>query len=97
MSSSAITSSPLYLPRSGVLATGAADGFVYFVDRHNASGNPSVFTRYYVGPGAVTNVSYNSNTSQYMISSKWTSATANDGKLLYVNYSDVLDPTSANE
>ncbi len=97
VSSSAITSSPLYIPGTGIVVTGAADGFVYFIDRHNASGNPNLFSRYYVGAGAVTNVSYNNNTAQYMVSSQWTSAANNDGKLAFINASSVTDPTSSTE
>ena len=46
-----ITSSPLYRQDSGVIAVGASDGYVYFVDRSAAS----VFKRFFVtGAGTVS-------------------------------------------
>lgn len=90
VTSAAITSSPLYIAGSGVVALGAADGFLYFVDRRNAAGNPSVFNRYYVGTGAVSWVAYDANSASYMVSSQ-------DGKLSFVAKSLVSDPTAAYE
>jgi hypothetical protein len=90
VTSAAITSSPLYVDGSGVVVVGAADGYVYFIDRHNASGNPALFNRYYVGTGSVSSVAYNGSNAQYMVSSS-------DGKLSFVAASSVPDPTSANE
>jgi hypothetical protein len=90
VTASAITSSPLYIAGSGVIAMGAADGYVYFIDRHNASGSPVLFNRYYVGAGSVSSVSYNASNSQYMVASS-------DGKIAFVQASAVPDPTIANE
>jgi hypothetical protein len=86
----AITSSPLYISNTGVVALGAADGYVYFIDRHNGSGNPALFNRYYVGTGSVSSVSYNASNAEYMVASS-------DGKLAFILASSVADPTSANE
>lgn len=90
VTASAITSSPLYIAGSGVIAMGAADGYVYFIDRHNASGSPALFNRYYVGSGSVSSVSYNSSNSQFMVASS-------DGKIAFIQASAVPDPTSSNE
>jgi hypothetical protein len=90
VTSAAITSSPLYISGSGVVALGAADGYLYFVDRRNAAGNPSLFNRYYVGTGAVSWVAYDANSASYMVSSQ-------DGKLSFVARSLVSDPTAAYE
>ena len=67
---------------------------MYFIDRHNAAGNPNLFSRYYIGTGSVTNVTYNSSTAQYMVSSTGSSF---DGTLAYINASSVTDPTSSHE
>jgi hypothetical protein len=89
-SSIKITSSPLYLGGSGVIAVGADDGYLYFIDRNNGSG-PSLFKRFFVtGAGSVSSVSYNRNLSAYMVASS-------DGKLTLVNGADVVDPTSASQ
>ena len=88
--SPALSSAPVYVQSSGVIAVGAADGNVYFVDRQNASHLPSLFKRYFAGTGAVSTVAYNPNTSQYMVST-------NDGRLTFINASDVSDPTSSVE
>lgn len=80
-----ITSSPLYL--RGVIAVGANDGSLYFIDRQNASSTPNLFKRFFVtNGGSVSTVAYNSNTQSYMVSSS-------DGKLVFVSGSDVTDPT----
>jgi hypothetical protein len=81
-----ITSTPIYLVNSGVIAIGADDGYLYFIDRNNGAG-PSVFKRFFVSNGgSVSSVSYNTNTSAYMVSSS-------DGHLTFINGSDVPDPT----
>jgi hypothetical protein len=81
-----ITSTPIYLVNSGVIAIGADDGYLYFIDRNNGSG-PSVFKRFFVSNGgSVSSVSYNTNTSAYMVSSS-------DGHLTFINGTDVTDPT----
>jgi hypothetical protein len=90
VSTFAITASPLYIGKSGVIAVGAADGFVYFIDRHDASSSPAVFTRYYVGQGNVASLAYDAAGAQYM-------ATSGDGKLSFISASSVADPTSARE
>jgi hypothetical protein len=80
-----ITSSPLYL--RGVIAVGANDGSLYFIDRQNGSNTPNLFKRFFVtSGGSVSTVAYNSNTQSYMVSSS-------DGKLVFVNGADVTDPT----
>jgi fibronectin-binding autotransporter adhesin len=80
-----VTSSPVYL--SGVIAVGASDGNLYFVDRNSGGAVPNVFRRYFVtGGGSVSSVAYDYNTSQYMVSSS-------DGKLVFINGADVTDPT----
>jgi hypothetical protein len=86
-----ITSTPIYVAWGGVIAIGANDGYLYFIDRNNGTTGPSVFRRYFVtGSGSVSNVAYNANTSTYMVSSS-------DGKLTFVNGSDVTDPTSSSQ
>jgi hypothetical protein len=86
---SAISSSPLYVG-TGVIAVGGSDGFVYFVDRHNASNAAALFKRYYAGTGTVSSIAYNANTSAYMVSTS-------DGKLIFIKASDVPDPTASNQ
>jgi hypothetical protein len=82
-----ITSSPFYRSGGGVIAVGASDGYLYFIDRNNGSA-PNVFKRFFVtSAGSISSVSYNPNNSTYMVSSS-------DGKLVFVNASDVTDPTS---
>ena len=82
-----ITSTPIYVSGSGVLAVGANDGYLYFIDRDNGSG-PTVFKRFFVTSSGhdVSSVSYNANTLVYMVSSS-------DGKLAFVDAADVADPT----
>ena len=82
-----ITSTPIYLPGSGVLAVGANDGSVTFIDRNNGTG-PSAFKRYFETSSGnnVSSVSFDRNTSVYMVSSS-------DGKLVFISASDVGDPT----
>jgi fibronectin-binding autotransporter adhesin len=82
----ALSSSPIYITGSGVIAVGAADGYVYFVDRHNASNLPALIKKYFAGTGTVSSVGWNASTSQYMVSTS-------DGKLSYINASTVPDPT----
>ncbi|HVR02929.1 MAG TPA: hypothetical protein VMT47_12405 [Polyangia bacterium] len=90
-SSVKLSSSPMYLHGGGVIAIGANDGFVYFIDRNNGSNAPAVFKRFFVtGAGTVSSVSYNSNTSQYLVSSS-------DGKLVFINGADVKDPTAGTQ
>jgi fibronectin-binding autotransporter adhesin len=79
-----LSSTPFY--RGGVIAVGASDGYVYFVDRHNALNNPVLFKRYFIGALAVSTVAWNPSTSQYLVASA-------DGKLTYIAASDVPDPT----
>jgi hypothetical protein len=87
----ALSSTPLYLPNGGVVAVGAADGYLYFIDRHDATNTPQIFKRYFISSAAtVSSVGYNATTSQYMVSTS-------DGKLVFINASDVPDPTSATE
>jgi hypothetical protein len=81
-----ITSTPMYLKNGGVIAVGASDGYVYFIDRNNGSG-PSLFKRFFVsGSGSISSVSYDQKISAYMVSSS-------DGKLIFINGADVTDPT----
>ena len=81
-----VTSSPVYLSGGGVIAVGANDGYLYFVNRNNGSGTPVIFKRYFLtSTGSVSSVSYDFNTSEYMASSS-------DGRLLFVNGADVPDP-----
>jgi hypothetical protein len=82
-----ITSSPVYLPNSGVVAVGASDGYVYFIDRQNGSNTPVLIKKYYVGTGSVSSVAYNYANQSYMVSSS-------DGKLSMISSTDVPDPTS---
>jgi fibronectin-binding autotransporter adhesin len=85
-----LTSAPIYIPGSGVIAIGASDGVVYFVDRRNGSNMPSLLYRYTAGTGSVSSVAWNASTSQYMVSTS-------DGKLTYINSSDVPDLTNGTE
>ena len=81
-----ITSSPIYLQNSGVIAVGADDGYLYFIDRTNGTA-PNIFKRFFVtGAGSVSSVSYDNNLSAYMVASS-------DGKLTLINGADVVDPT----
>ena len=81
-----ITSSPMFLTGGGIIAVGANDGYVYFINRNNGSNVPVIYKRFFVtGAGSVSSVAYDQNTSKYMVSSS-------DGKLIFVNGSDVLDP-----
>jgi hypothetical protein len=82
-----VTSTPIYVSGSGVLAVGANDGYLYFIDRNNGSG-PSLFKRFFVTSAGhdVSSVSYNANTLVYMVSSS-------DGRLTFVSAADVADPT----
>jgi hypothetical protein len=66
---------------------GAADGYVYFIDRHNGSNSPQIFKKYFAGAGSVSSVAYNYSTSDYMVST-------NDGRLVFIKASDVPDLTS---
>ena len=87
-SSIKITSTPFYMPGGGVIAVGADDGYLYFVDKNNGTG-PSIFKRFFVtSAGSVSSVAYSRNTSVYMVASS-------DGKLTFVNGADVTDPTPA--
>jgi hypothetical protein len=85
ISSSKITSTPIYRSGGGVIGVGANDGYAYFVDRSAAS----IFKRFFVTStsNAVSSVSYDSNIAAYMVSSS-------DGKLVFINGADVTDPTS---
>jgi len=86
-----LSSSPVYRHGGGVIAVGASDGQVYFVDRNNGSNHPAVFKRFTVSNGGiVSSVSYNSSMGQYLVSSS-------DGKLAFINAADVQDPTPATE
>jgi hypothetical protein len=86
-----LSSSPIYLAGGGVIAIGANDGYIYFIDRHNASNVPTVFRRYFVtASGTVSTVAYDGTTSEYMVSSS-------DGKLMFVKAADVADPTASVE
>jgi len=86
-----LSSSPIYRKGGGVIAVGANDGYVYFVDRNNGSNTPSIFKRFFVtSAGTVSSVSYDSNISQYLVSSS-------DGKLVFINGADVTDPTPATQ
>ena len=86
-----LASSPVYLPGGGVIVVGANDGYVYFIDRHNTSNVPAIFKRYFVtAAGTVSTVAYDYQTSRYMVSTS-------DGKLAFINASDVPDPTSGTE
>jgi hypothetical protein len=83
-----LTASPLYLKSSGVIAVGGSDGAVYFINRQNASGVPSLYKKFFVtasGSGSVSTIAYNNSTAQYMVSST-------DGKLVFIKASDVPDP-----
>jgi hypothetical protein len=86
-----LSSSPMYRSGSGVIAVGANDGYLYFVDRHNASNVPQIFRRYFLtSSGTVSSVSYDSNISSYIVATS-------DGKLMFVSAADVTDPTVATE
>jgi hypothetical protein len=86
-----VTSTPMYLAGGGVIAVGANDGYLYFIDRRNASNVPVVFKRFYVtSGGSVSTVAYNYNTAAYLVASS-------DGKLVFINAADVTDPTSGTE
>jgi hypothetical protein len=86
-----LTSSPVYLPGTGVIALGAADGCIYFVDRRNTLNAPGLIKKYFVtGSATISSVGYDYNTSRYMVSSS-------DGKLMFINASDVPDPTNGVE
>jgi hypothetical protein len=89
--SPALSTTPVYLQHGGVIAVGAADGYLYFIDRHDNSNAPQIFKRYFItSAGTVSSVAYNSGQSKYMVSSS-------DGRLTFINGSDVTDPTSATE
>ncbi len=77
-----LLSTPLYRRTSGTIAVGASDGYVYFVNRHDASNNPQIRKRYFVGTGSVSTISYNSNSAQYM-------AATSDGHMTYISAADV--------
>jgi hypothetical protein len=79
---SAVMGTPLYRKGGGTIAIGASDGYLYFVNRQDATGTPQIRKRYFVGTGAVTSVSYNTSTSQYMAASA-------DGHMTYILASDV--------
>jgi hypothetical protein len=81
----AFSSTPYY--RLGVIAIGASDGFVYLVDRNTGSGNPNLFSRFYVGSSAVSSVAWNAGQTEYMVSTL-------DGKLSFIPFQ--ADPTSPN-
>jgi hypothetical protein len=86
-----VSSSPLYLEGSGVIAVGANDGYLYFIDRHDTSNAPNIFKRFFVtAAGAVSTVAYDNGIGAYLVSSS-------DGRLVYINASDVADPTMAME
>jgi hypothetical protein len=82
-------SKPLYRSSSGVIAVGADDGYVYFVDRDSdGAGTPKIFKRFFVtSSGQVSAVAYDSGASIFMVSSS-------DGKLMFINAVDVTDPTT---
>ena len=83
--SAQVTSQPLYRQDSGVIAVGASDGYVYFIDRSAAS----VFKRFFVSAsGTVSSVSYDKNIPAFMASSS-------DGKMVFINAADVTDPTAS--
>jgi hypothetical protein len=77
-----LLSTPLYLRGSGTIAVGAADGYVYFINRHDGANNPQIRKRFFVGTGSVSTVSYNSTSGQYM-------AASSDGHLTFISASDV--------
>jgi hypothetical protein len=78
-----LTSTPYYRRASGTVAVGAADGYVYFINRHaDVANNPAIRKRYFVGTGTVSSVSFNSNSSQYMVATS-------DGHMAYISASDV--------
>ncbi|MDB4983179.1 MAG: hypothetical protein JWM82_3931, partial [Myxococcales bacterium] len=77
-----LLSTPVYRHGSGTIAVGAADGYVYFVNRHDASSNPQIRKRYFVGGGTVSTISYNTNAAQYM-------AATSDGHMTFISASDV--------
>ncbi|HVZ74338.1 MAG TPA: hypothetical protein VHJ20_18285 [Polyangia bacterium] len=85
-----ITTTPYYKKLSGTIAFGGSDGYAYFINRHDASNNPQIRKKVYVGAGAVTAVSYNSNASQYMAASA-------DGHMTYINESDIGTDTDGVE
>jgi hypothetical protein len=82
VTSGTVTSTPLYRHGKGVIAVGASDGYAYFVNRSAAA----IFKRFFVSSTAnVSSVAYNANISAFMASSS-------DGKLVFINGSDVTDP-----
>jgi hypothetical protein len=87
-----VTSSPVYLVGGGVIAVGGSDGYLYFVNRIDGSGNAVIFKRYFITPAsansAVSSVSYDYNlgtVGAYMVST-------GDGKLMFIDGADVPDP-----
>jgi len=84
-----VTSSPVYLAGGGVIAVGGSDGYLYFVNRIDGSGNAVIFKRYFVsGTTPVSTVSFDYNlgtVGAYMVST-------GDGKLMFIDGADVLDP-----
>ncbi|HVZ74337.1 MAG TPA: hypothetical protein VHJ20_18280 [Polyangia bacterium] len=90
LSSTQITTTPYYKTVSGTIAVGAADGYAYFINRHDATNTPQIRKRFVVGNGAVTAISYDSNAARYMAASA-------DGRLTYISASDVGTDTDGVE
>jgi hypothetical protein len=61
-----LRSSPIYLSGSGVVVIGDSGGNVYYVDVKNASSAPALMYTTTLS-GAVSSISYNANTAQYMV------------------------------
>jgi fibronectin-binding autotransporter adhesin len=87
---SAVMGTPYYRRASGTIAVAADDGYVYFVNRQDASGTPQVRKRYFVGAGGVSTVSYNSGAAEYMVATS-------DGHMTYITNADVGNDIDGNE
>ncbi|HVZ72478.1 MAG TPA: glycoside hydrolase family 16 protein [Polyangia bacterium] len=79
---SAVMGTPLYRHGSGTIAIGASDGYVYFLNRQDATGTPQLRKRIFVGGTAAPSISYDNSTAHYL-------ATSNDGHMLFIAASDV--------
>jgi beta-glucanase (GH16 family) len=79
---STVMGTPLYLSGSGTIAIGASDGYVYFVNRRDATGTPALRKRFFAGSGAVTAISYDVSAARYM-------AASSDGHLTFISAADV--------
>jgi hypothetical protein len=88
-SAEAFATAPLY--RSGVIAIGATDGFLYVIDQNSNGSVPALIQTYRFGASgtSVSGVAFDNNSGSYMVSTA--NATNKDGKLYYITASN--DPT----